>query len=115
MKEKLLKNKALISWALFFLFCIILFFSNSNNLFGDKQDDNIKIVQAVGKLVVLPEEVPTIATVTDLEKLKDQAFFKNAKVGDKVLIYIKARKAILYDAQADKIIELAPLNMMNSN
>jgi hypothetical protein len=71
-----------------------------------------EIVALVGRLMVLPEEeTPTVATVTDPEKLKDQVFFANAKKGDKVLIYTQAKKAILYDPAQDKIIEVAPLNI----
>lgn len=73
------------------------------------------VVAAVGKLIVLPEgEEPTVATVSDVEKLKDQPFFAHAKQGDKVIIYTQARKAILYDPQANKIVEVAPLNVGNN-
>lgn len=66
----------------------------------------------IGKVMVLPaDEVPTIATVSDIEKLKNQPFFQNAKNGDKVLIYAKAKKAILYDPKARKIINVGPLNI----
>jgi hypothetical protein len=72
------------------------------------------IVEQVGELIVLPEgEQPTIATVTDPEKLKDQPFFANAKKGDRVLIYANAKKAILYDPVDNKIIEVAPINIGN--
>lgn len=70
------------------------------------------IVAEVGQLIVLPEgEDPVIATVADPERLKDQLFFANAKLGDRVLIYPNAKKAILYDPVANKIIEVAPLNI----
>jgi hypothetical protein len=66
----------------------------------------------VGKLIVLPsDEVPTIATVSDPEKLKDQNFFADAKKGDKVLIYTNAKKAILYDPVANKVVTIAPINI----
>ncbi len=69
-----------------------------------------KLVSDVGKLISLPtNEAPTIATVTDPEKLTGQPFFANAKVGDKVLIYAATRKAILYSPSENKIIEVAPL------
>jgi hypothetical protein len=69
-----------------------------------------KLVEKVGKLIVLPkDEDPTLYTVTEIEKINNQLFFKNAKNGDKVLIYSKARKAILYDPQANKIVEVGPL------
>lgn len=64
----------------------------------------------VGQLIALPtDEEPTIATVSDLSKLENKPFFKNAQLGDKVIIYSKSRKAILYRPTDNKIIELAPL------
>ena len=69
-------------------------------------------IAQVGKLMVLPEnETPTLATVSDPEKLQDQAFFVHAKKGDKVLIYSLAKKAILYDPVSNKIVEVAPVNL----
>jgi hypothetical protein len=70
-----------------------------------------KIVAEVGKLIVLPKnEEPTVATISDVEKLRGQPFFANARNGDKVLIYTKAQKAILYDPTQNIIVEVAPLN-----
>jgi hypothetical protein len=70
------------------------------------------LVALVGKLIILPEgETPTVATVSDPEKLKDQPFFAQAKVGDKVLLYPNAKKAFLYDPVNNKILEAAPLNV----
>lgn len=66
----------------------------------------------VGKLVILPQdEEPTVATVSDPEQLRAQPFFANAKLGDKVLIYARARRAILYRPDENKIVEVAPLNI----
>ena len=62
------------------------------------------LVAKIGKLIHLPDnEEPTIATVSDMEKLKDKPFFKDAKVGDKVLLYPKAKRAVLYDVSNNKI------------
>lgn len=81
------------------------------------QEENQKIIEAVGKLVLLPEgEAPTIATVTDAGKLRaGQAFFAKAADGDKVLIYTSALKAIMYRPSENKIIEIAPLVIGNPN
>jgi hypothetical protein len=76
------------------------------------QQEMLTIVGEVGKLMVLPEgETPTIATVTDPEKLAGQAFFANASSGDKVLLYTNAKKAILYSPSQNKILEVAPINL----
>ena len=79
------------------------------------QAENQKIIDMVGKLFTLPEgEAPTIATVTDPDKFKsEQAFFVKAEDGDKVLIYTRALKAIMYRPSTNKIIEVAPLVIGN--
>lgn len=73
------------------------------------QSEVTDIVSKVGKLIELPDEKPTLATIADPNKLKDQPFFAKAKVGDKLLIYPNNRKAILYDPINNKLIEVAPL------
>lgn len=71
-----------------------------------------KLVADVGKLIALPkDEKPTVATVTDIEKVKDQPFFKNAKNGDKVLIYTNEKKAILYRPTENLIVEVGAVNI----
>jgi hypothetical protein len=71
-----------------------------------------ELVSQVGKLMDLPlNEQPTIATVSDVTKLKDQPFFALAQNGDKVLIYQKAKKAILYRPATGKIIDVGPVNI----
>jgi hypothetical protein len=72
------------------------------------------LVLKVGKLIALPtDESPTVATVTDASKVKDQPFFKNAKNEDKVLIYQKTAKAILYRPSENRIIEVGAVNINN--
>ena len=73
----------------------------------------IKEVSAkIGALMELPKnEEPTLATVTDIEKLKNQQFFSQAVNGDKVLIYTQSSKAILYRPETNKIIEVASVNL----
>ncbi len=74
------------------------------------QNELATLVARVGKLILLPEgETPVLATVEDPAKLKDQAFFAKAKVGDKVLLYQKMKKAYLYDPEANRIMEVAPI------
>jgi Flp pilus assembly protein CpaB len=73
------------------------------------------LVAKVGKLVRLPTgETPTIATVTDLNKLKGQTFFANAQNNDQVLIYTQAKRAVLYRPSENKVLEIAPLSIGNT-
>ena len=98
-------------------------YSNLNNKNGivisndaPKEDATLDEVQAlvakIGKFIDLPQgETPTVATVSDPDKLKSQTFFAKAKKGDKVLIYTNAKKAILYDPTANKILEMSSLSV----
>lgn len=70
----------------------------------------------IGKFLELPTgETPTLATVSDIDKVKGQAFFKNAQNGDKVLLYASSGKAILYRPSTKKIIEVAQINTPTSS
>lgn len=75
-------------------------------------DEAAALVAEVGALIRLPpDEAPTVATVSDPEKLREQAFFKNASEGDKVLIYTRSKKAILYSPSEKRIVEVANVNL----
>ncbi len=66
----------------------------------------------IGKFMELPSgEVPTLATVTDREKLAEQPFFQKAENGDKVLIYSQSGRAILYRPSTKKIVDVTTVNV----
>lgn len=71
-----------------------------------------KVIDEIGKTIILPQnEIPTVATVADPEKLRDQPFFANAAVGDQVLIYTTSKKAVLYRPSVHKVVEVSSLNV----
>ena len=115
------KNKiflaALAVLVLVFGATTVYFYRQASKLKQDPQkaaqESTQELIGKVSKLIVLPAgETPTVATVTDPEKLKkEQPFFANASVGDKVLIYTGARKAYMYNPTTNKIIEVAPVNI----
>lgn len=89
--------------------------SNQNQL---KEKEVDSLLSKVSDLYLLPEgERPTVATVSDPLALKDKSFFTQSLKGDKVLIYTKAGKAILYRPSIDKIIETVSIqsNINNGN
>ena len=116
-------NKTYLKTLVILCVLVLLFVSSTVYLFMQNQaltsdpqqttqDEVTRIVEEVSKLIVLPtDEIPTLATVSDPLALKDQPFFKDAKKGDKVLIYQTAQKAILYDPVAKKVLNVAPLNI----
>lgn len=76
--------------------------SNTQNSSQD-EDPSIKILK---KYLDFPEEKPTLTTITDPEKLKDEAFFKNALKGDQLFFFPKTGKAILFRPDTKQIIEM---------
>jgi hypothetical protein len=71
-----------------------------------------ELKETVGGFFMLPEgEEPTLATVTDREKLADQPFFERAENGDKVLIYSNSGRAILYRPNTQKIVDVTTVNV----
>ncbi|MBI4160522.1 MAG: LytR C-terminal domain-containing protein [Candidatus Yanofskybacteria bacterium] len=77
----------------------------------DTQAEVASLVAEVGRLMELPQEQPTVATVTDVEKLKSQPFFAKSQNGDKVLIFSGVKKAILYRPSSRLIIDVAPVTL----
>lgn len=71
-----------------------------------------EVVKKVERHIVLPKnETPTLATVSEKEKLSGQQFFAMSENGDKVLVYVNSKKAILYRPRIDKIIEVSPITV----
>lgn len=69
-----------------------------------------KLVDEVGMTIILPQdELPTVAKVADASQLNNQPFFANARTGDDILIYEKAKKAILWRPSVRRIVEVSSL------
>ncbi|MFA7285703.1 MAG: hypothetical protein WC011_02555 [Candidatus Paceibacterota bacterium] len=94
-----------VIFVLIFILVKFVFFQKSEV----KTESDI-LIDKVGEIVYLPiGETPSVATVTDPSKLKNQNFFENAKTGDKVLIYPKSGKAVLYDPEVHKIVNISSI------
>ena len=76
----------------------------------DGVKSNNETVNKVAKLIVLPEENPVIAIIAKVELLKNNIFFNGAKNGDKVLLFEKSGKAILYSSELNKIINIGTID-----
>ena len=82
----------------------------TKNANSDEQESQ-HIIASVAKLVDIPSDKPTVATITDKDKLKNQAFFASAENGDKILIFASTKKAIIYRPSTNKIVDIAPINI----
>lgn len=74
------------------------------------EQETKRLTAAVGQLYQLPkDEEPIVGKIQDKEKLKDQPFFKASQNGDDILIYQKAKLAIIYRAKENKLINVGPI------
>ncbi len=78
---------------------------------AEAQKETARLVTVLGKLMELPKEVPTVATISDKEKLAGQAFFAQAENGDVLFAFTTAMKAVLYRPSTNKIINVAPISI----
>lgn len=111
--KKIIKRLVIAATFLIIVICFFVYYLNSlsnKNPELKAQIEVSELLSRVGKLIVLPEnEMPTLATILDENKVKEELFFKNAKNGDKLLAYVKNKKAILYRPSTNKIVEVAPI------
>ena len=76
--------------------------------------DAEKLVREISVYLQLPDETPTLANVSDASKLKGQDFFKDAQNGDKVLIFPKSSRALIYRPSTKKVIEYSKVDLSKS-
>ncbi len=106
----------LVILTVFGLYGTVHYYRKYKALTADPNAEAQKMTQAfvatLGKLMELPkDETPTVATISDKEKLTGQAFFTNAENGDILFAYTNAMKAILYRPTTNKIINVAPISI----
>lgn len=90
---------------------------NSESAISMRNIENAKemtnsTIKSVGKLMVLPlSEEPMMFDVKDPVLLtSQQPFFAGSVEGDKLLVYQKAGKAIIYSPSKDMIVNVGPIN-----
>lgn len=80
---------------------------------GPNLDTVTVMTNVLSKHLILPKnEQPIIATVTDKSALKTP-FLREADDGDKIIIYEKARRVIIYRPSADRIVDIGPVELDN--
>ncbi len=73
------------------------------------REEDQKVLVQLETIILLPDGAPTMAVITDINVLKQSqpVFFAHAKNGDRVIIYPSL--AIIYDYEANKIINVGPV------
>ncbi|GEM_PF-270005 len=121
--KKSLHNKKVIAVSVFIAAFPILFFLSlsykryydSKNLSPMLNNDVDRLIAEISEIMQIPEdEKPQIGTVVNVKELKEKKFFAEAKEGDKVLIFTKAKKVILYRPSIKKIINAGMLDLENT-
>jgi len=77
---------------------------------GDIEQEMVRqVLNKVDELIILPDEQPTVAAITNTSGLikENPSFYKNAVDGDILIIY--SSKAILYRESDNIIVNVAPV------
>ena len=83
-----------------------------NKLADNSQQYYQQQTKNLGKLIILPtNETPTIVTVKDATKVRNQSFYASAKNGDITFVYAKNKRAILYRPDRNIIVNVAPVTV----
>ena len=112
---------AIIAAVIVLLLCIIGLLTWKYQQVSKNPEDTAKktsarIIDKITKLYLVPtKEEPTVAQIQDKNKLDDQEFFKHAKNGDYLLIYQKERLALIYREEANKLVNVGPVNLGDKN
>lgn len=88
------------------------------NVASMSKEEKAKVVREnFGKIFNINESDPTIATVTDVEKLKkaNPEFYKDAKEGDNLIIITEKKLAVLYRLEENKIINISYVDLSNQS
>lgn len=77
---------------------------------GQQELNQTQTNQLLGEMraiIVLPSgEDPVVATITDINQLKDKDFYKDAENGDRVVVFPNAKKAYIYRPSTKTIINV---------
>jgi hypothetical protein len=82
----------------------------SNNDDYTQEQVALEIKQKVSRLWLdLPEETPVVTTIENADEVKNQEFFRSVQNGDKLLVFIKEARVIIYRPSEDKIVNAGPV------
>ncbi len=86
---------------------------------GQQELNKTQVQQLLSKMrthILLPkDEDPVVATISDIKLLQSNPFYADAKNGDNVVVYAKAKKAFIYSPDKDVIINVGAFEIDNQN
>lgn len=64
------------------------------------------------QIIIMPDnEDPVVATITDINQLKDKEFYKDAQNGDRVVVFANAKKAYIYSPERKLIVNVGAFQL----
>lgn len=77
----------------------------------ENKDLAVRIIEDVRQLISIPEDIdPTVATIIDVELLREKnPFYNKAENGDHLIV--TPDRAILYSTKTGKIIDIVPVTL----
>lgn len=75
---------------------------------NEQEIEKSLIAEMSARVVTPKDEIPALSTVVNKDEI-NQAFLSNAEKGDKVFLYFKAGKAIVYRPSTKQIVNIGPL------
>jgi hypothetical protein len=83
-----------------------LFFKYQRAVNNTSAKEAESIARRIGDIISLPDGKPAVSTVLDKAKLTNETLKERAENGDKLLIYVKAKRLILYRPSTEKVIDM---------
>jgi hypothetical protein len=75
-------------------------------------ETNLRLMEKVGSLMILPNEEPIIASINEAEALrKEQPFYNGVENGDQLIVFPKAQKAVIYSPSKNVIVNSGPFTI----
>jgi uncharacterized protein YpmB len=71
--------------------------------------DEQAVVDKISKLLRLPNETPISMTVYNEKDFQNNDLFRTVKTGDKILVYLNSKQAIIYRPSTNQVIEVLPV------
>ena len=113
--NKKLYSSNILLGVLFVLVFTISFLSYNyfrNNHSRGNYDESQSSIESLSEVFLIPDETPTIATVLNVELLKNDnpGFYENAQNGDKLFIFVERKRAIIFRPNEGRVINVADIN-----
>lgn len=74
-----------------------------------QQKEEQQTVDKISKLLRLPNETPIFTTVYNEKDFENNNLFRVVKKGDKILLFINAKQAVIYRPSTNQVIEVVPV------